>query len=198
MAVDGSGWDATQTAVLDAVVACVEEGGFRSVTTRRVAEVAGVNEVTVFRRFGNKAQLIAAVFEREAAGIGAAIGDYTGDLEGDLQRIVTSIAGAAGRRRRILPIILSELADNAELRSAAQHSIDMVGVVAGILARYQQEGRLAEEPPLLAYAALVGPLVYLGIVDRLLPEPLPVDPAEHVRRFLVGRTPSPLKGKVER
>ena len=32
--------------------------GFRGATTRRIAEVAGVNEVTIFRTFGSKAALI--------------------------------------------------------------------------------------------------------------------------------------------
>ncbi len=190
MTTEGARWDATQTAVLDAVVACAEERGFRALTTKRVAEMAGVNEVTIFRRFGTKAQLIAAAFEREAAAIGAAVGQYTGDLEADLQRIVSSIADASARRRRTIPMILAELASNEEIRSAATYSIDMVGVVAGILQRYQAEGKLVDEPPLLAYAALVGPLVYLGIVDRLLPAPITVDAAEHVRRFLDGRTVS--------
>lgn len=189
------GWDATQMAILDAVIACAGEGGFRTLTTRRVAEMAGVNEVTIFRRFGSKAALIAAVFEREATSIGAAVGQYTGDLEADLCRIVTSIADAAGRRRSILPVLLSELAADEQLRKATAPSIDMVGVVAGILRRYQDEGVLADEPPLLAYSALIGPLVYLGILDRLLPDPPVVDATEHVRRFLDGRRSAPPKRK---
>ena len=35
------------------------EVGFRGATTRRIADEAGVNEVTLFRLFGSKAQLIA-------------------------------------------------------------------------------------------------------------------------------------------
>ena len=35
------------------------EVGFRGATTRRIAEEAGVNEVTLFRLFGSKAQLLA-------------------------------------------------------------------------------------------------------------------------------------------
>ena len=36
-------WDATQLAVLDAAVTCAEQVGFGAMTTRRVAELAGVN-----------------------------------------------------------------------------------------------------------------------------------------------------------
>ncbi|OAN37461.1 TetR/AcrR family transcriptional regulator [Mycolicibacterium iranicum] len=180
-------WDATQLAVLDAAVTCAEQVGFGAMTTRRVAELAGVNEVTIFRRFGSKAGLVAAAFEREAATIASSVGDYTGDLRADLLRVVASIWDATGRRKNVLPAILAELANNTELRSAATHSINEVGRVAEILARYQREGALQEEPPLLAYAALVGPLVYLGIVSRLLPEPPTVDLEAHVDQYLQGR-----------
>lgn len=181
-------WDATQTALLDAVITCAEETGFRALTTRRVAEVAGVNEVTVFRRFGSRAKLIAAAFEREATVIGDSVGEYSGDLKADLERIVTAIWDAAGRRRLTLPVILSELSTNEELRAAAGHSMNAVSRVAGILQRYQDDGLLAEESPLLAYASLVGPLVYVGIVSRLLPEKPDIDPAAHVERFLDGHS----------
>lgn len=183
-------WDATQSAVLDAVIACAEESGFRTLTTRRVADVAGVNEVTIFRRFGSKAKLVAAAFEREALSIADQIGDYTGDLHADLERVAATIWDAAGRRRLLLPVILSELATNEELRSAAGHSMNAVAAVAAMLERYQDDGLLLRESPLQAYAALVGPLVYLGIVSRLLPEPPVVDLVAHVERFLDGHAPS--------
>lgn len=37
----------------------------RGATTRRIAERAGVNEVTMFRRFGIKSALIRAAIERQ-------------------------------------------------------------------------------------------------------------------------------------
>lgn len=179
-------WDSTQVAVLDAAVACAEEAGFGGLTTRRVAELAGVNEVTIFRRFGTKAGLIAAVFEREASAMASAVGDYTGDVEADLLSIAAAIWDATGRRKMVIPAILSELARNAELRSAATYSIKEMRRVSEIFARYQRQGTLIKEPPLQAYASLVGPLVYLGIVSRLLPEPPVVDLAAHVRHYLQG------------
>ena len=41
--------------------------GFRGATTRRIAEEAGVNEVTIFRLFGSKAALIDAAMRQQAA-----------------------------------------------------------------------------------------------------------------------------------
>lgn len=52
--------------LLDAAVKVYAEAGTRGATTRRIAQEAGVNEVTLFRHFGSKEQLI-----REALGVRA-------------------------------------------------------------------------------------------------------------------------------
>ena len=45
--------------ILGAAARVYAEHGFRGATTRRIADVAGVNEVTIFRIFGSKAKLMA-------------------------------------------------------------------------------------------------------------------------------------------
>ena len=40
--------------ILLAATALYAETGFRGATTRQIAELAGVNEVTLFRQFGSK------------------------------------------------------------------------------------------------------------------------------------------------
>jgi AcrR family transcriptional regulator len=49
--------------LLEAAARVYAEGGFRGATTRRIAEQAGVNEVTLFRLFGSKAHLIAEAIQ---------------------------------------------------------------------------------------------------------------------------------------
>jgi len=44
--------------LLDAAVRVYGELGFRGATTRRIADEAGVNEITIFRHFGSKEALI--------------------------------------------------------------------------------------------------------------------------------------------
>jgi AcrR family transcriptional regulator len=44
--------------LLEAAAKVYCECGFRGATTRRIAEEAGVNEVTLFRQFGSKSQLL--------------------------------------------------------------------------------------------------------------------------------------------
>jgi AcrR family transcriptional regulator len=49
--------------LLEAAARVYAEGGFRGATTRRIAEEAGVNEVTLFRLFGSKAHLISEAIQ---------------------------------------------------------------------------------------------------------------------------------------
>ena len=49
---------ATREAILAAALDAYSKYGFRGATTRRIAEAAGVNEVTIFRHFGSKDTLL--------------------------------------------------------------------------------------------------------------------------------------------
>jgi AcrR family transcriptional regulator len=50
--------------LLDAAARVYSETGFRGTTTRRIAQVAGVNEITLFRHFGTKQALVTAALKR--------------------------------------------------------------------------------------------------------------------------------------
>lgn len=67
------------TRVLDAAARLFAERGYQATTTRQIAELAGVNEVTVFRGFGNKQGVLAAVVQRvvqeQPGRAAAALGD---------------------------------------------------------------------------------------------------------------------------
>lgn len=54
-------------------------------TTREIADAARVNEVTLFRHFGSKEKLIAALFQRSVAAQAEALSDAEPDSD-DLQR----------------------------------------------------------------------------------------------------------------
>lgn len=56
----------TRQQILDAAVRVYSEAGFRGATTRRIADEAGVNEVTLFRLFGSKAALITEAVQSHA------------------------------------------------------------------------------------------------------------------------------------
>ncbi len=65
--------------ILDAALTVVVERGYLGATTRAIAKAAGVNEVTLFRRFGSKDKLLGAAIGREAQRFEALGVTHTGD-----------------------------------------------------------------------------------------------------------------------
>ena len=73
------GPDPSTVKILDAAVAEFEQHGIRRVALDDVARRAGVSRTTIYRRFANRDELVAAVVERaqrEAArGVGGSAAD---------------------------------------------------------------------------------------------------------------------------
>jgi len=87
--VDSPKSSSTRQRLLDAAFKVCAEHGLHAATTRQIAEAAEVNEVTLFRHFGSKEKLIAALFERSVAAQAEALSDTEpdeNDLEHDLHR----------------------------------------------------------------------------------------------------------------
>jgi len=56
----------TEDRILDATIMLLDQVGWKGATTKRIASEAGVNEVTVFRKFKNKETLLKAAKKRSA------------------------------------------------------------------------------------------------------------------------------------
>src|SRR6202034_2250042 len=74
--------------MFDAALKVLAERGYAGATTRRIADAAGVNEVTLFRRFGDKRQLIRAAIHADIDRFANDGLTATGNLEADLIRVV--------------------------------------------------------------------------------------------------------------
>lgn len=178
--------DETQDAILEAAFRAFVDFGFEKATTKRIAEYAGVNEVTIFRKFGNKAALIHEVVRREADTFQAHI-HYTGDLTADLEAIVTSYQALVQRRGRFLPVLLGEVIRRPELYGLAQRPIEAFGRLFVVIQRYQAEGLLRAEPPQAAAIALMAPVLFQTLAHVFLPHMMPgLDPKQHVASYLDG------------
>jgi AcrR family transcriptional regulator len=59
---------ATRESLLDVTARLYAEHGWRGTTTRRIAEAAGVNEVTLFRQFGSKERLLLQAIRQASVG----------------------------------------------------------------------------------------------------------------------------------
>jgi AcrR family transcriptional regulator len=180
--------------IFRAVIQVVIERGYAGATTKQMADAAEVSEVTLFRKYGSKLELIrralAAIIEE--AGFELAI-KYTGEIRLDLLNVLRSYQKAVAMNEKFFVAIIIETSHNPELARSFTQPLVLFRSVLELLARYQEEGAIKHEHPLNALAALFGPLIYLAMIGNSMPEtqvPL-LDLEIHVDNFLEGRAVYP-------
>ncbi|HTV74042.1 MAG TPA: helix-turn-helix domain-containing protein [Candidatus Acidoferrales bacterium] len=82
----------TRDRIILAAREVIKRKGKRGATTREIADVAGVNEATLFRHFGNKEALIVAVVKHSCPD--AKLREMISGLEGPVEARLLSIAKA--------------------------------------------------------------------------------------------------------
>lgn len=173
-----------------ATVQVFAERGFEAATTREIATRAGVNEVTLFRRFGTKTELVRASLEAVLGASPLARIEGSGDLAAD----VAAIAGAYARTFEAwggaVMTLIVEAGRNPDLAPLLAVLKPNLARAAAILAAHQAAGRLGPGAPMPMLSALIAPLALAGMARRagLLPDAAaaPADPAALARAFLHG------------
>lgn len=180
----------TDEQVYAAAIQTIIERGYAGATTRQMADAAQISEVTLFRKYGSKAELVKQVMQHMVAALDfATAARYTGDATADLLRVVTLYQGKAARDGRFLYTMLVEIPRQPELAILLETPLAHLDHIGQLLARYQAEGILKQEHPLHALAGLIGPLIAVNILREAsagLPLP-PPDLASLVAHFLHGR-----------
>ena len=106
--------------LLDAAVKVYGAHGYRGATTRRIADTAGVNEVTLFRTFGSKAALIdEAVRGRAGSGVAPVLPVTPADPAAELSAWATAIHGHLRRMRSLIRKCMSEMEERPKMSGAA-------------------------------------------------------------------------------
>jgi len=172
-------------------IAVMVEHGYEGATTRRIAEAAGVNEVTLFRRFGTKAELLRAAMLAQLERVLPPTGlPCTDDVVADLEHVVTAHHGLVSRHGRLVPLLLAELPRNPELADVVAIPQRLLSAIAELLRHHQLAGRLRAEPPFAAVAALLAPVLIPVMLGEHAPPEVQnheFDARAHVLAFLDGR-----------
>ena len=172
-----------------AVIQVVSERGYSSATTKQMADAADVSEMTLFRKYGNKAELVkqAIAFIIEETDFSSAA-YYTGDVHADLLRVVKSYQDTAVKNGLFIFALLADLTRHPELINSMKKPFYIFQSIGALIARYQSEGVLKSEHPLHSVAKLLAPLVYISTIrNSKLDDSLPdLDLSGHVTSFLDG------------
>ncbi len=174
--------------MFDAALSVLAQQGYRGATTRRIAEAAGINEVTLFRRFGDKRQLILAAIHATLARLANDGLVVTGDLEADLVRVVEYYLDLYQNRDGLVGTLLLEGARDPDVAALIKEPIAATSRLGEIFAAYQQTGQMVEEPTAFAVHALLAPLLVITVMRRITSSEIPLPDARTVvQRFLQGR-----------
>ena len=172
-----------------AAMQVVSERGYAGATTKQIANAADVSEMTLFRKYGNKAELIkqAVTFIIEETDFSSSA-LYTGDIHADLLRVVKSYQDTAVKNGLFIFALFADLTRYPELINSMKEPFSIFQSIGALIARYQDEGVLRTEHPLHSVAKLLAPLVYISTVrntklDNTLPD---LDLSEHVAFYLDG------------
>ncbi len=161
--------------------------GYRGATTKAIADRAGVNEVTLFRHFGSKLELMRAAMSNLVAPFAGAIPQPTASVRDDLVAIAERYVEFVDANPKIISRVLPEMVDEPELMELViPIQAPVVGALAAIISHHQASGQLAAEPVDDALRAFIGPLAARAVMSHIL-DPGPFDADTHVGRYLHGR-----------
>jgi AcrR family transcriptional regulator len=161
--------------IINAACKVFSQLGFRGCTTRRIADEAGVNEITIFRQFGSKEALL-----REAMKMTHSVGltplpDVPSDPEHELTLWSESIIQHLRLRSSIIRKTMSEIEERPELSEHAsyvprQASADLCHYLTAL----KRQGRAAEKfEPKTAAAMLMGAIFADAMGRQMMPDVYP-------------------------
>jgi AcrR family transcriptional regulator len=169
--------------ILQAAARVYTQHGWRGATTRRIAEEAGVNEVTLFRHFGSKDALLAQMMrELEAATAGMQLPPIPVTPEAELLGWMVAHHSETCARRPFIRQLMSDLETHPDLVGCATEgpnsASNQLREYVGRLAQYgfiQANGAVPEAE---VEAAVTMPMMFTQTVDVSL--------QSYVRIFLRG------------
>jgi AcrR family transcriptional regulator len=155
--------------------------GYEGATTRAIAQAAGVNEVTLFRHFGNKKNIFMAVIERFSAlpGLEMAMKDQlTGDYRQDLTKLGTHFLTTMLKQRKAILMSLCAAERLPEIRDVvAQPPTQQQQMLSSYLRQQIERGAVRDLPsPELAAKMFFGILFEFAISQSLIAG----TPIEHI------------------
>ncbi len=174
--------------LFEAVVSVFAERGYDAATTQEMARRAGVNEVTLFRRYGSKAALIETALAHCLLGSPFARLEASEDAKADLTAIAEAYRQTFHAYGGAVVTLMIEMAHHPELRKATAALTPNMRKAASIIANHQAKGRIGPGDPLQKVVLLISPIMVAGILARSgakLPVASP-DVSTVVDRFLEG------------
>jgi AcrR family transcriptional regulator len=166
----------TRTELLKAAAAVFAQHGSRGSTTRRIAEAAGVNEVTLFRYFGSKEALLQEAIANSAEGAPSiTLPDAPVDPETELTEWCGMVMERIRAKRSIIRQCMSEMDERPEMITTAVSTPARASQdLAAYLRKLKSEGRTDGELDVLAAVSMMlGAIFHDAMGREMMPQAYP-------------------------
>lgn len=166
----------TRAELLKAAAAVFAQHGSRGSTTRRIAEAAGVNEVTLFRYFGSKdALLLEAIASSSDGGAAIVLPETPEDPERELTEWCAVVIERLRSKRSIIRKCMSEIEERPEMISTAVNTpVRATNDLAAYLRKLKSRGQTSADFDVLAAAAmLIGAVFHDAMGREMMPQVYP-------------------------
>lgn len=174
----------TQTKIIEATISQIERIGLQ-VTTKQIANAADVNELTLFRNFGTKQQLMIAAVGHLLGPMADKQRTPSGDMHADLTSIAAAYTDFTDSHPGALVQILSatdpELVRTIVLPLQRQIEVSLTQ----LMTFYKQRGELAAVPTEDLIREFMGPLLVRAFLRNTIVA-RPLRAKDYVRRFIRG------------
>jgi outer membrane protein len=181
----------TREHILAAAAHLYGEHGFRGTTTRRIAKEAGVNEVTLFRLFGSKTDLLLeAMRTHGAVPPTAPLPEVPRDPARELAEWITQKRRAMGVMRGLIRKSMSEFEENPEMPKCMSHGArETHDAILGYFGRLAAAGHIAADADIKAATTMLLSTVFQDAIGRemmphLFPLPSASAPAAYAKLCL--------------
>ena len=177
--------------ILAAAARVYAQYGFRGATTRLIASEAGVNEVTIFRTFGSKAQLLQAMLQSQVTAIAVpSLSTDITDPQAEITRWCASMLDYLRGHSHLVRKTIAEAEERPDAACAACEGPNTAGASLALYVEHLREEGLCDADADVEVAVsmfmstMFGDALYRDVMPQSFPQPAKDAPARYVQTFL--------------
>lgn len=158
----------TRDALLEVTGRLFAEHGWRGTTTRRIAEEAGVNEVTLFRHFGSKELLLREAIERAAAvGPVGVLPEVPQDIRTEVLAWARAVHAHVLTQRKMIRTALAEFEEHPEVAPVScEGAMKAMAQMVNYLTQARERGLIANEGSLVGATVMLMNATFMDAITR--------------------------------
>jgi AcrR family transcriptional regulator len=177
----------SRESLLDVTARLYAEHGWRGTTTRRIAEEAGVNEVTLFRQFGSKeALLLEAIGQASGSSDELGLPAEPGDLAAEIRLWAAAHHESISQKRGLIRSCLAECEERPELApKVCRGGAAAVSELGRYLTLARERGMIGRDGAIDAAAIMLVNAIFMDAMTRdVMPGSHPYSPERSIELFV--------------